>query len=132
MKNLFVIDERLGTIALPAVEEGRDQLWPKTVAAFRYVWEHHRNDAEWFLKADDDTWVFTNNLRSFLNPHDPNEQHYFGCHWDSENGVGPTYNHGGTGEMSPFLEDIRLAVNATHFAVEFHSNEASYFLQVMS
>ena len=69
------------------------------MAAFEYVWEHHKDDAEWLLKADDDTWVFTNNLRLFLNSQDPDEPHYFGCHYDSENGVGPTYNLGGMGEI---------------------------------
>ena len=92
-------DDRIGTIALPGVEEGHDKLWPKAVAALKYVWEHHGHDAEWFLKADDDTWVFTNNLRSFLANHDPDEPHYFGFTADPEDGgLGLKYNHGGTGK----------------------------------
>uniref|UniRef100_A0A1I8MCZ9 N-acetylgalactosaminide beta-1,3-galactosyltransferase n=1 Tax=Musca domestica TaxID=7370 RepID=A0A1I8MCZ9_MUSDO len=59
-------DNVLQTIALP-VEEGRQHLWEKTKLALKYVYDHHLNDADWFLKADDDT------------SHSSNEPVYFGC-----------------------------------------------------
>ena len=31
--------------------------------AFTYVWENHREDADWFIKADDDTFVIMENLK---------------------------------------------------------------------
>jgi hypothetical protein len=40
-------------IAIP-VENGRSHLWNKTKLVMRYVYEHHRDDADWFMRADDD------------------------------------------------------------------------------
>jgi hypothetical protein len=47
------VDPELGSIALP-VKEGRNTLWDKTKNAFQYIYKHHIDDADWFLKADDD------------------------------------------------------------------------------
>lgn len=59
-------------------KEGRDQLYWKTIRAFHYVLEKHGDDAEWFLKADDDTYVVVDNLRWVLASHSPDDPVYFG------------------------------------------------------
>ena len=49
-------DKTLPAVALP-VGEGRENLWGKTREAYRHVWENYRDKADWFMKADDDTYV---------------------------------------------------------------------------
>ena len=72
-------DDDLGAVALPNIASGRASLWNKTKKvknsfllfshicpadqAFTYVWENHREDADWFIKADDDTFVIMENLK---------------------------------------------------------------------
>lgn len=51
-----ITDASLPAVALP-VGEGRENLWGKTREAYRYVWEHYKEQADWFMKADDDTYA---------------------------------------------------------------------------
>ncbi|NXY39482.1 C1GTA galactosyltransferase, partial [Pomatorhinus ruficollis] len=60
------------------VAEGRGQLYRKTMRALQYVHRHHRAHADWFLKADDDTFVVLDNLRWLLAAHPPQSPLYFG------------------------------------------------------
>lgn len=70
-------DPRFPAVGLP-VGEGRQQLYWKTIRAFQYVHRHHLGQADWFLKADDDTFVVVANLRWLLAAHSPERPVYFG------------------------------------------------------
>ncbi|XP_043922428.1 glycoprotein-N-acetylgalactosamine 3-beta-galactosyltransferase 1-like [Protopterus annectens] len=59
-------------------KEGRDQLYWKTIKAFQYVHDHHLDEADWFMKADDDTFVILDNLRWLLSKYSPDQPIYFG------------------------------------------------------
>uniref|UniRef100_A0A674E5Y6 Glycoprotein-N-acetylgalactosamine 3-beta-galactosyltransferase 1 n=1 Tax=Salmo trutta TaxID=8032 RepID=A0A674E5Y6_SALTR len=52
--------------------------FPTTIRAFQYIYQHHRNDYDWVLKADDDTFVVIENLRHTLSKQDPEKPVYFG------------------------------------------------------
>ena len=41
--------------------------------SWSHVHQHHFNDADWFIKVDDDTYVIMENLRYFLSQQDPNK-----------------------------------------------------------
>ena len=73
------------------VKEGRENLWSKTRAAWDYVYDHHIDDADWFIKADDDTFVIIENLRHLVSKLNPEEHHYLGRHFK------PFFNSGGAG-----------------------------------
>ena len=60
----IMIKQVLPAIGLP-VEEGRDNLFMKTQLALKYLLKNHKNEADWFLKADDDTFIIIENLKYF-------------------------------------------------------------------
>jgi len=70
-------DQELGSVALDA-PEGYGHLWAKTRQAFHYVYHHHKDEADWFLKADDDTYTIVENLRLLLLNKNFSEPIFFG------------------------------------------------------
>ena len=59
-------------------KEGRQYLWQKTRHTFQLIYDEYLDQADWFIKADDDTFLIVENLRYFLSGYDPNEPIYFG------------------------------------------------------
>lgn len=78
LKQISSIDEEINAIPLP-VKEGRNNLWAKTKESFKYIYDNHLNEFDWFLKADDDTYVIVENLRFMLYPYAAETPIYFGC-----------------------------------------------------
>ena len=73
-------DKELGSIKLD-VEEGRQGLWGKTKLAFKYVYENHYDEYDWFMKADDDTFVIIENLKYLLSNYNTTDPLSFGHHF---------------------------------------------------
>lgn len=65
-------------LTVPLAREGRDMLWNKVVAAFTHIYRHHLTDFDWFMKADDDTYVFVDALERFLANKSARQPIYFG------------------------------------------------------
>ncbi|XP_019636264.1 PREDICTED: glycoprotein-N-acetylgalactosamine 3-beta-galactosyltransferase 1-like [Branchiostoma belcheri] len=87
-------DSRLPTVVIET-GEGRDFLWGKAKAAIRHIHAHYLQDADWFLKADDDTYVIMENLRFMLSDYTPDAAMYFGFRFKTI--VKQGYMSGGAG-----------------------------------
>lgn len=73
-------NESFPTVGLN-VSEGRGHLTAKTMKALRYIYENHFDDADWFLKADDDTFVIVENLKYFVSGENTSDPVFFGHHF---------------------------------------------------
>ena len=70
-------DPDLPTVKLN-VTEGWFKLWAKTKNAFQNVYNNHYEDYDWFVKADDDTYMIVENLRYLLKDFNTNKPIFFG------------------------------------------------------
>ncbi|CAF0755564.1 unnamed protein product [Adineta ricciae] len=57
---------------------GYDHLTQKSVSAFLFAYQNYINDFDWFVKADDDTFIIVENLRAFLSKQNTSEPVTFG------------------------------------------------------
>nr|XP_016930457.1 glycoprotein-N-acetylgalactosamine 3-beta-galactosyltransferase 1 [Drosophila suzukii]XP_036678654.1 glycoprotein-N-acetylgalactosamine 3-beta-galactosyltransferase 1 [Drosophila suzukii] len=86
-------DKQLGSVVLN-VREGYSNSWHKTRASLEYVYKHHFHKYDWFLKADDDTYVIMENLRAFLYAYSPKTPVLFGDKFQTH--VKEGYTSGGS------------------------------------
>lgn len=86
----------MGTIGLP-VKEGRENLGLKTREAFKYVHKNHFHEADWFIKVDDDTYVFMENLRYMLYAYSPQMPIHFGHKFNVSTELKRGFFSGGSG-----------------------------------
>ncbi|XP_070574455.1 glycoprotein-N-acetylgalactosamine 3-beta-galactosyltransferase 1-like isoform X2 [Ptychodera flava] len=88
-------DEDFPIVKLNATE-GHAFLWGKTKAAFKYVYEHHFDEFDWFFKADDDTYLIIENLRFLLSQFDTQQPVFLG-HSLYNTALNTTFASGGAG-----------------------------------
>lgn len=60
------------------MHEGRDVLWGKTKLVFEYAYTNQLDNFDFFLKADDDTYVILENMRYMLSTVNASEPVYMG------------------------------------------------------
>ncbi|KAJ6640066.1 Glycoprotein-N-acetylgalactosamine 3-beta-galactosyltransferase 1 [Pseudolycoriella hygida] len=98
-KLLFMSDKEdkdLDTVGLNVTHD-HAHLWGKTKLSFEYIYKYHVNDYDWFLKADDDTYVIVENLRYMLQRHSPESPIYFGNQFQITTPFHQIYMSGGAG-----------------------------------
>lgn len=61
--------------------ESKSHLVGKVRFMFRHAYQHYIDEYDWFLKADDDTYVIMENLRFLLSYHNPDLPGYLGYHF---------------------------------------------------
>ncbi|KAL8620241.1 hypothetical protein ACOMHN_061432 [Nucella lapillus] len=89
--NLLKVFNGGEVLVLPNVPEGRDHLTAKTFTTLAHFYKHELNNFDWFVKADDDTYMIVENLRLLLSHYSPDDPVYLGHHfrtqsWKTGNG----------------------------------------------
>ena len=123
------VDPSLPSVKVNLTHDSRDTLWGKTKQAFRYVYEHYRDQADWFMKADDDTYVVVENLRLMLSMYKPSEPLWFGCKFKVI--VPNGYMSGGAGYVLS-REALDRFVNVALEGKSLHPGEKEYHCKINS
>ena len=78
--------------------DGYSRLWGKVRSIWKYLEEHHLGDFDWFLKADDDTFIVVDNLRRFVERRNPRTPIWYGAKLKNPK-VKDGYQSGGAGYL---------------------------------
>jgi len=83
-KYFFISEQQTSQLPILPIKNltnGYQHLTKKSTLAFFYVYEHFFQYFDWFVKADDDTYIFVENLRSFLGKQNPSRPISFGYNY---------------------------------------------------
>ncbi|CAF3690758.1 unnamed protein product [Rotaria sp. Silwood1] len=70
--------EQIPIAPIKNITPGYGHLTQKSNLAFLFAYEYYLNDFEWFVKADDDTYLIVTHLKTFLSKQNPSEPITFG------------------------------------------------------
>lgn len=70
-------DINIGAMGLN-VSDDHDHMWGKEKLMLQHIHKNHLNEFDWFLKADDDTFLIAENLRYLLASYSTEDPIYFG------------------------------------------------------
>lgn len=59
-------------------KESRQTLWQKSQLAWKAIIDRFEDKFDWYMRADDDSYVSVENLKQFLSQKDPNKPLYYG------------------------------------------------------
>ena len=85
----------LPVIKVSCEKDDHDHLWCKNRNGIIYAVDNHRDQFDWLLKTDDDTYIIMENLRNLLVNYDHNQPIWFGCLFALGGNRNITYMSGG-------------------------------------
>jgi hypothetical protein len=74
----FSITKQIPIAPIKNIIPGYDHLTQKSTLAFLFAYENYFNDFDWFVKADDDTYLIVEHLKAFLSEQNSSEPVTFG------------------------------------------------------
>jgi hypothetical protein len=74
----FKITKQIPIAPIKNITAGYGHLTQKSTLAFLFAYEKYFNDFDWFVKADDDTYLFVEHLKAFLSEQNSSEPVTFG------------------------------------------------------
>ena len=91
-----VTDVNLGAIGFN-VTDNHGHVWGKLKLVMQYIYKNFINDYDWFIKGDDDTFLYIENLRYMLSAYSTDDPIYFGYKKISPGAHKRGYFSGGAG-----------------------------------